>query len=70
MLWTALALIYGLGLGAMLHACLTAPEGWEDADGFHLGRPAEPFDDAAHERADAPGSAESVSLHAGGDNRG
>ena len=25
----------------LLWACLTAPEGWEDEDGFHFGRPDE-----------------------------
>ena len=59
-LWIAFALLYGLAVGAMFHAMLTAPVGYEDADGWHAG---EPPHDAPDERADALGSAPVSSLH-------
>lgn len=39
MLFVALCVIYGLSLGVFLVACFTAPEGYEDEQGFHLIRP-------------------------------
>jgi len=46
-----LSLIIGAGIGWLAYLVATAPEGWEDSDGFHLG-PMPPF--IADERDGTP----------------
>ena len=36
---TIIAAIYALCSAAVFLLAWTAPEGWEDADGYHTGRP-------------------------------
>ena len=38
MIWTALFIIEAISVLIVLAMAWTAPEGWQDADGFHVGR--------------------------------
>lgn len=38
MIWTALIIIEAISALTVLALAWTAPEGWQDEDGFHVGR--------------------------------